>query len=312
VASGVDIVLNRQAGKLREAGALDQAIAAASDRDGARLHESRDLAELDRIARTIAARGTRLVILAGGDGSCMEGLTALARAFGQARLPTVAFAPAGTVCTIARNVGVHGAAGAERLIRAACDGGGRTVRWPTLRVRDDAGGDRIAFIFGAGLVHRFFELYDGSGRGLAEAARIATQVFAGSIVGSSFARRVLDRVSSTVTVDGVTHPNASWSLLVASVLRDVGLHFLVTYRAGEERDRFHLVASGLSPRALGAQAPRVLAGKPLLGEPRIDELARSVRIVFEDPDAAYVLDGDLVRARSVTVQVGPVVSLLVA
>src|ERR1019366_7805919 len=97
-----------------------------------------------------------------------------------------------------------------------------------------------------------------------------------------------------------------WSLVLASVVRDVGLHLLVPYRAGEELERFHLVASGLAVRALAEQLPRVLVGRPLVGEPRIDSLARSLRIAFEGVDGGYVLDGDVFWARAATVEAGPV------
>jgi hypothetical protein len=57
--------------------------------------------------------------------------------------------------------------------------------------------------------------------------------------------------------------------------------------------------------------PRVLAGRPLRGEPRVDTLARSLAVRFDDAAAAYILDGDVVPARSATVEAGPNISLLV-
>ena len=48
------------------------------------MHETRSLAELDVITRAIAARGADCVVLAGGDGSYMAGVTALYRASGDA------------------------------------------------------------------------------------------------------------------------------------------------------------------------------------------------------------------------------------
>jgi hypothetical protein len=46
------------------------------------------------------------------------------------------------------------------------------------------------------------------------------------------------------------------------------------------------------------------------GEPRVDALATSLRVVF-DERAAYVLDGDLMRAREVRVEPGPTLRLIV-
>ncbi len=332
MAAGVDVVFNRAARAARQSGwrggpsALRDAIFAAARRGGARVHETRDLDELEQVARAIASRGTGAVILAGGDGSVMRGLSALAQAFGGAPLPPVGFAAGGTMCTIARNHGMRGNAAvwAERLVRAACAGTATVRRVPTLRVHDgvrdgghEAGavtgvGDRLGFIFGTGMVARFFEVYDRAPRqGLVTAAGLAARVFAGSLTGSAFARRMLEPAACELTVDGSTKAARTWSLVLASVVRDVGLHFLVPYRAGEEVERFHAVASGLPSRELGRQLPRVLAGLPLKGEPRVDTLARSLHVSWGNGGGAYILDGDLFRASAVTVEAGPAIALLV-
>jgi diacylglycerol kinase (ATP) len=313
--AGVDVIVNRVAGRLGERSAVRRAILAAAGSHRARIHETRDLAALERVAREIASRGTDAVVLAGGDGSAMRGVSALARAFEAKPLPPIALAPGGTMCTIARNHGMRGTASswAERVVHEACARDPRVVGRPTLRVLDDregpGSGPRIGSVFGAGLVGRFFELYDASPHpGALTAAALAARVFAGSLVGAAFARRILEPTPCRLEVDGVTQKTGAWSFVLASVVRDVGLHFLVPYRAGESLDRFHTVASGLPPQALGRQLPRVLLGRPLVGDPRVDTLARSLRLSFEGPDGAYILDGDLLRARSVSLEPGPVIS----
>lgn len=324
VATGIDVVLNLKAHGLSRPGGIRGAIERAAERGHARIHETATIDDLEEVARGIAVRGTHGVVLAGGDGSYMAGLTALTRAHAGRGLPPIAFAPGGTVCTVARNLGMRGGARAyaARIVEAACNGGARAVAQSTLRVRDDGGGDRVGFIFGAGLVLRFFEAYYAAPRqGLVAAARLVARVFAGSLSGSAFAKHVLHPARCSLQVDRGGEISASgardeledsheWSLVLASVVRDVGLHVLVPYRAGEETDRFHLVASGLPPRALGMQLPRALRGLPLTGEPRVDVLARSVRVAFENDDGGYVLDGDVFPARAVKVEPGPVFTLL--
>jgi diacylglycerol kinase (ATP) len=311
VAPSVDVVLNRNARRLLPQGGLLDTLAQVAVREGARVHETRDLDDLERAAADISTRGTEAVVLAGGDGSCMAGVSALVRAFAGTPLPAFALAPAGTVGTIARNIDARHR-NAETVIRDACRGTTRKVLWPTLRVDDAEARRYVGFIFGCGLVQRFFEVYDASPRGVGAAASIAARVFVGSLIDSKLARQVLDPVACRVTVDGHMQPATSYSLVVASVVRDVGIGFRVTYRAGEENERFHVVASGLPPKSLGFQVPRVLAGRPLQGEPRIDTLASSLRVDFAGDDGAYVLDGELVQARWVNVIAGPVLKLLVA
>jgi diacylglycerol kinase family enzyme len=307
---GIDVVLNRNAGRLRDGGALRETLLGAAAAHGARVHETHTLAQLDEVARELAARGTDAVVLAGGDGSYMAGVTALARAFGDA-LPPVALAPGGTVGIVARNVGLHGSARAwaDHIVAAAATAPAARIPardHPTLRVTGDAGPDRIAFIFGAGLVAGFFDAYyvEGEPQGMGRAAAMAARVFAGAVVGSGLARRVLSPVACRLAIDGVERPGAAWSLVLASVVRDVGMHIHATYRAGEAHDRFHVVASGLSPRGLASQVPRVLTGRAMRGERHVDALAASLDVRFEAGEGAYVLDGDVLRARTVRVTPG--------
>ena len=312
----VDVVVNPYAGNVRPGTAWRRRILDEAASCGARLHEPTNLEQLDQLARDFASRESKTpVLFVGGDGTFMRGLSALARAFGDAPLPVLGLVPAGTVGTVARNFGLRGAGCARRVIRTACSksvgatSGLRTDPHLTLRVCDDSGSAYIGFIFGAGLVGRFFDVYQRAPRrGLLTAATIAARVFAGSFVRSTFANQVLAPIRGSIDVDGNAHGGQAWSLIVASVVRDLGLHFLVTYRAADA-NRFHVVASGLPPRLLGPQMPRVLRGRPLRGEPLVDTLARSLIVRFAERDA-YVLDGDVIRAQSVTVEAGPVVHLI--
>ena len=106
----VDVIVNRRARHLQGETALYAAIVGATEaagKNGTTLHETHSLADLENVVSLLAARGTDAVVLAGGDGSYMAGITSVARAFGD-RLPRVAFAPGGTVSTVARNWGLRG------------------------------------------------------------------------------------------------------------------------------------------------------------------------------------------------------------
>jgi len=320
------VVVNRNAARLSRArGARHLARAGAlldelrRPRPGIEVFETTSQDDLDEVARTLASRargdGSDAVVLAGGDGSYMAGVSALTRTFGEKPLPPIALAPGGTVGTVARNWGMTGdpVRYAARLLDAIADGSIRSTRRPTLRIssRDDRHvRERVGFIFGAGLVARFFEVYDarGAGGNLA-AARIVARVFGGSFVGSRFARSVLAPGLCAICVDGEPAPFDRVSLLCASVVRDLGLGMRLTRRAGEEHDRFHVVATPLGPRALGPQMPLVLAARPLLG-PRVDALAKELVLRFPQATGAYVLDGDLFRADTITVTAGPEIDVL--
>jgi diacylglycerol kinase family enzyme len=245
------------------------------------VHETATLAALAAAVSAIAARGSDLVVLSGGDGTFMAGVTALARAFGEERLPRLALLPGGTVATVARNWGMAGdpVALLERLLRHR-----HRLRFtsrPTLRVAETtagvAGDERVGFIFGTGLVASFFDVYYAQGaRGHAGAARIVARVFAESFWGGALARRVLDPLPCSIEVEGRRLAPDAWSLVCAAVVRDLGIHMLVTYRAGEDPGRPHLVASPLPSRRLGPRAPLVLAGRCIGGRGHFADLASRV------------------------------------
>jgi hypothetical protein len=224
------------------------------------------------------------------------------------------------VSTVARNWGFRGggllsrgegdaARYAARLLDAVSRGTARKTLRPTLRAKDD-GAERVGFIFGAGLVSRFFEVYEEEGAsGYRSAASIVARIFAGSFSGGALAERVLTPVPCTLEVDGVRTKADRASLVCASVVRDLGLGMRVTHRAAEEHDRFHVVATPLGPARLGPQMPLVLAGRPLRGAGNVDTLARRLDLRFEG-SGAYVLDGELLRTERVVVTAGPVLRIL--
>jgi len=315
----VHVVVNRRARRLRDASSpLLEGIVDAAKNAGATVHETFDPSELEPLATRIVAGAPRAVVLAGGDGAYTAGVTALVHACERSRksLPPLAFAPGGTVSTTARNWGLRGplVSYAARLVTAVASGHARKDDRPSLRVADDEGGDRVGFIWGAGLVARFFDAYYASPHpGYAGAARIVARIFLGSPLtffgGGALARRVLTPVPCEIEIDGVLQRARGFSLMVSSVVRDLGLHMLVLYRAGEDPDRVHFVASPLGAPLLGPQMPLVLLGKRLRGKDHVDVLARETRIRFAERDA-YVLDGDVHAAREVTIRPGPRLVLL--
>jgi diacylglycerol kinase (ATP) len=312
LANATDILVNPHARRLRQApGLIGRIRALANGR--ARVHVTRSLDELAGAAAAIAERGSTRVILCGGDGTFMAGLTALDRACDGGVLPELVLAPAGTVATVARNFGHTSGvvATVERVLMGPLPA---AIERPTLRVSAEgrASVTHVGFMFGTGLVARFFDrYYEGGAAGYAGAARIVARVFAGSFVADAYSRSVLDPIPCTLSVENERLPARAYSLILASVVRDVGLHLHVTYRAAEDPDRPHLVASSLSPRRLGPQAPRVFLGRGLTGDGGYDGLVREFSVAFDgSAGGPYVLDGDIFHAREVGVRAGPRISVL--
>ena len=121
---------------------------------------------------------------------------------------------------------------------------------------------------------------------------------ASSLVAGRFARWLFAPVEVELNVDGERAADRGARLLLASAVPDVGIGMKVTWQAGREPGRFHLIAAALSTTAMALQLPRVLAGRPLVGAPHLDRLARRVEVRFAEPQT-YTLDGELFRASDV-------------
>jgi len=312
----VHAILNLRAREFRRDRSLAKRLIAAFG-PSVFVHETHDLDDLDRAVASLVGDGASRVVLAGGDGTFMAGASAIARHLGAAELPELALLPAGTVGRLARSLRIRGAPEARAESYADLDEATRGHAQSSLRLtstaRDGTTCQRIGFIFGTGLVARFFDVYEERGAGgVIDAARIVARTFASSLHGGAFARRVLDPLPCRLEVDGRLLDPESWSLVCAAVLRDLGLGMRVTYRAGEDPRRVHLVAHALPPAVLGPRVGRVLMGRSIAnpGEPGFDGLANTFRVTF-DQEGPWVLDGDRFRDREVEITPGPTLRILI-
>lgn len=260
--------------------------------------------DLDRTCAEIAGHTPDRVILCGGDGTLSTTVTALWGAYRPHPLPHLVFVPAGTVSTVARQW--VGRASALECVRSALgSAGARFVARPTLKITDGSGRTCLGFTVGTGLVANFFDHYESLGaKGRGSATRTLIGVALGSLVSSPLARNILAPVRCQVLVDGVKLPESSFSLVVTSVLKNLGLSMRVTYRAGEDPGRLHAVASSLGVRQLGPRVWRALLGLPLGGPGGFDDLVGTLSVKFP-AEGFYVLDGDRFRSSEISVTMGP-------
>jgi diacylglycerol kinase family enzyme len=162
------------------------------------------------------------------------------------------------------------------------------------------------FLFASLMGARFLEAYyGGPSPGPAWAGLLAARTIASSLVKGRFSQWLFSPVELTLEVDGkrpdhITRPR----LLLASTVPDVGIGMKVTWQAGRQPGRFHLVATELSTTRMALQVHKVLTGRPLSGGPHLDVLAQRATIEFAQPQT-YTLDGDLFRETRVEIAVGP-------
>jgi diacylglycerol kinase family enzyme len=276
-----------------------------------RLYELDSEVMLGQACRELYALRPWRVVIVGGDGSLMRILSELYRAYGGSPLPRITLVPAGTVNLAAKQWEIRGKP--EVLLERALEKlATQVVSRPSLKVQID-GQPYVAFTVGTGLVSHFFEAYEEhEKRGARVASEIFFRTFFGAFLGSPYARRILAPVNTTLTLGKREFGEQGLTLLVSSVFRDVGLGLKPTYRASTVPGQLHLVASTLPARRLGPLALRVLQGKPLHQEPKFPEVIDCLTEQFGlslAETTKIVLDGDTIRARHITVQPGPMLSV---
>jgi diacylglycerol kinase family enzyme len=295
--------------------------------------QTRRPSELDEALSRACEHGVDRIIFCGGDSTFSLGVTASERIWQDCQypLPAFGFAAAGTVATIPHSLGVAGRGSTLQRLHSmlqAC----QFVEVPTLRVTLQKQGresSQLAFIVGSGLVAHFFSLYDpegarrneqwrpSDGKGLSYSAYVVARVFVESLWNGPFAQKVLAPIACDVSIDGQDLPWRASSLIAVSVLRDLGLGMRVTYRAGEDPCRPHVVVSSLPPSQLGPQLPAVLQGRTICGNPQVhfDNLATALDLRFHDAhtmDCNVVIDGDPRHADRVCIVAGPRIAALYA
>jgi diacylglycerol kinase family enzyme len=301
------VLVNATAARVRKRRSLIARIGELALAGGGELSVTTSTAELEAAAASVAAREhPPFVILVGGDGSHMAGVSAIARALGDRPLPAFALCAGGTVNTTAAAWGSTGDP-IEDVTRALA--GEREVDRPTLSVVDDAGVRRLGFIFGTGFVARFFALYDRAGGGLATAARLTARLAMSATFGTEMAAEVLAKMPWRASIDGVAYEEG-FSVVVSSVLRDVGLGMRITYRAGDDPARIHFVASRGTPTELAGLLPRTLMAKSFDRPDDIDALASQV-VLEHEGKLPYILDGDTLFAERLLLSPGPTLQVAV-
>ncbi len=231
----------------------------------------------------------------------MQVLSGLRRAYSALSLPPLVLLPFGTVnTTVKRWVG---SGDPWWLLEEFLAERGELKRREMLHVELDGVVYATATV-GSGLISHFFEEYDrAESRGIFRASEIFAKVFFGSIFGSAFADQILAAIPGELSIEGRTTAIGSFTLLVSSVHRNVGLGLQPTYRAATMPGKIHLVATDLAARRLGPQAWRVFRGRPLSAPHLVDEMVTGFSLRFATK-SSVILDGERQLARSVIVRAG--------
>jgi diacylglycerol kinase family enzyme len=261
------------------------------------------LDELPAAIERLAACRIELLAACGGDGTSRSTLSELVRVYGAGKLPAFVVLRGGTVNTIARNLGLTGRP--EVLLTRLLERLRAGLPLPTFEQDLLEVNGMHGFLFAAAMGARFLEAYyRGPVQGIPWAAVLAARTAVSALTGGRFARELFAPLALELELDGIAHRLESCRLLVAATVRDVGIGVKLTYGAGLEPGRFHLIASSLATAALARALPGVLRAQPMSGQPHLDTLARAAKIRFAQPET-FTVDGDLFRSARIQISCGP-------
>lgn len=262
--------------------------------------------ELDQAAAALAAEPPAVLAVHGGDGTLHRVLTALLRAWGERPLPPLAILSGGTMNVVANSLGID--MPADRLLVRLAAGVAHSgpEALPVFFRRCLLIGDRFGFVFGNGFVADFLtEYYNQDGFGRARAVEMLSRLLPSTLFGGELAARVFRGFTGRVVVDGQELPYRRLSAISAGTVKEVGLRFKLNHRADDDPERFSVLAIHAGALALLTDVAAVYAGRGISEKHAFSALAKRLEIASDYDDMPYTIDGDLYRAKTLTVAIGP-------
>ena len=267
--------------------------------------------EIEDVAPALAAlreTGADTLFVVGGDGTITGTLTELLRSWPRDELPALAITPGGTINTISRSLGARG--GPEQMLahflsRPRAEPVPRAV----LRVDADRDPPRYGIVFANGAAARWLATYYSGRSGKLSAVSLVARTLASIPVGGRLAREMFRPYAARLEIDGKAE-DGQYTVAGAATVRHVGLGFAPFLTAGQQRDRFHWLATDASPARLGREIPGFAVGVYRDDSCLAHASAANVQLTLEEPEP-YTIDGDLFLAASdLHISVGATIGFL--
>jgi diacylglycerol kinase (ATP) len=306
---GIGIVNNPLARRNRLVPATARRLRALVDGEG-EVADAVTRDELDRAIDRFKASAVDLVGINGGDGTGHYVFSALAEAYGDDPLPTVALLRGGAMNTVADANKLRGTP--EHLLKALLER--RRAGAPLRTIERDllAVGERTThgFLFGTGTIVVFLDAYYRTERPSAfSAAALLGRGVLSALFGGRFAQELTAREALRVSSDGEEWPDEPFLTVAAGAVPEIGFGFAPFFRCDEQPGFFHAVGVTGSTLQLATNLPRIWFGRPWKRTLAVDAVTRDLLL---DGAVRFAVDGELYEAhREVRVSTGPVVRLAV-
>lgn len=265
-------------------------------------HETKDPADVERLAREFCDREIEILGISGGDGTIHMTLSSFIKAYGGTPLPKIAFLRGGTMNNVATVLGIRGTPEnvlSRLILKYHQDDPFRTAELNTLKINGSYG-----FVFGLGVVERFIEHYERTNvkPTPTRAAMLLAYYMSSALVNGKAACRLCRRFDATITVDGERLPFKNYTMLFAGTIETLGLGFNPMGRARELVNQFQIAGVSATPRQLIKIFPKAYLEQPI-GREYIEDRVGSLAVLeFAEPQM-YTLDGDFPEGPTTRVEI---------
>lgn len=287
--SGIGVILNPHSKRYRRAPQkLEQMAFIVGERG--HFNVTRDLGDIENVAQQFCDKEIDVLALSGGDGTNHRTLTTFINVYGDRALPRLAFLRGGTLNTVAASCGVYGSP--EKLLMDLIYSYHAEAPLKTKTVRIMKINENYGFIWGAGVIFRFMDVYYRGGiPSPSQAVWTLLRSTVSAILNMRLSRDMFKRFDGEVIINGERWPYANYSAIYAGSISQLGLGFNVFYLAGDEHP-FHGVGFSLPPRNVLRYVPKMFLGKPS-GCPDLLEAGAHEMIVKLKEPQNYTIDGDM-------------------
>lgn len=265
--------------------------------------------EISDAAREFRHEKIDILVIDGGDGTLHHTLSAFISIYSGMDLPPIALLPGGTMNTIAKSLGIKGLSEAilQRILSTIREGAPfGVVRANTLKVND-----RYGFIFGLGFpVSLMKAYYRGRGRGRWKTIRVVLKILFSTLEKDSGGGNFFHPFEVDIWLNGEKLPMGRYTAILGSTVKEVGLGFKPTRRAGEREGLFQILCCDMGPKRMGLNALRVVLGMELSDSKLLDRMVTRSVITLKRPTDMQI-DGEIFTdQKEIRLHVGPAIRFI--
>jgi len=265
--------------------------------------------EISDAAREFRREEIDILVIDGGDGTLHHTLSAFIPIYNGMDLPPIVLLRGGTMNTIANSLGIKGLSEAilQRILSAIK---GR-VPFEIVRANALQVNDRYGFIFGLGFpVNLLKAYYRGEGRGKWKSIGVLLKILFSSLKKGGGDSNFFRPFKADIWLNGERLPIGRYTAILGSTVKEVGLGFKPTRRAGEREGFFQILCCEMGPKRMGLTALKILLGMELRDSKLFDRMATRSVITLEKP-VDMQMDGEIFRdQKEIRLHVGPAIRFI--